>query len=730
MVLASGALVLLIGIGIWPELATRLFDATTYQPHGMCFYWQPDLLWLHIVTDTAVGLAYMVISVGLLYLWWTEREHLHHTGMVIAFGAFIFFCGLTHFMSVITLYVPVHWFSGIVKLITALASVVTAVALPATIPAVRSVLRTRERTDRRALEIATAHAQLDQAYLESQTRYRLIADHARDLIVLLDADGRYLYASPSHQETIGTAPEQLIGTPWIDQVHESDLAPIVGAFFANLPHSSTPDTPIECRMRRGASGWVWIELRATPVWIGTEHGLVIVGRDSSERHLFLRQIADSEARFRLLIERSADVIMLLTEQGTVLYGSPALYRVLGYEVAQLIGQDINVLIAPKDQALFQTRLADSVENPDLHLPITVSVQSASGDHLHLEGELTNLIRLDHVHAIVWNCRDVTDQVTAEQRRRESEQRYRQLVENSPEAILVHAAGVIVYANPAALRLYDAHAPDQLLGQHALALVHPDFRSIVESRWARIASGEIVQMAEEQLLRLDGMVRDVEVTAIPFTYFGWPAIQVVIHDVTDRKAAAQALANAYEDTLEGWARALDLRDRETEGHSRRVTAWTVRLARQLGINDSVRLAYIRWGALLHDLGKIGVPDAVLHKPGPLTPEEMAVMRQHVERGVSLIEPIPFLRNAMPIPQQHHERWDGKGYPRGLAGEQIAFEARIFAVIDTWDAMTNDRVYRKAMSTAEALERLEEVAGTQLDPYIVQTFAQLIRTPEAF
>lgn len=188
-------------------------------------------------------------------------------------------------------------------------------------------------------------------------------------------------------------------------------------------------------------------------------------------------------------------------------------------------------------------------------------------------------------------------------------------------------------------------------------------------------------------------------------------------------ANQELMQAYEKTVEGWAQALDLRDHETEGHTRRVTEATVLLARTLGVPDE-EIVHIRRGALLHDIGKMGVPDEILHKPGPLTPEEDALMRQHPIWARKLLEPIAYLRPAIDIPYCHHERWDGSGYPQGLKGLAIPFSARIFAVVDVWDALSNDRPYRKAWSTTAVRKYLQERSGTDFDPKVVQAFLALL------
>jgi putative nucleotidyltransferase with HDIG domain len=186
---------------------------------------------------------------------------------------------------------------------------------------------------------------------------------------------------------------------------------------------------------------------------------------------------------------------------------------------------------------------------------------------------------------------------------------------------------------------------------------------------------------------------------------------------------QELTVAYEHTIDGWSAALDLRDKETEGHSQRVTALTIQLAEALGFSPE-QLVHVRRGALLHDIGKMGIPDAILLKPGPLTEDEWVIMRQHPLVAHQLLEPIEFLRPALEIPFCHHEHWDGTGYPRGLKGDQIPLAARLFAVVDVWDALRSDRPYRPAWPEARVLAYLHEQAGAHFDPQVVELFARMI------
>jgi HD-GYP domain-containing protein (c-di-GMP phosphodiesterase class II) len=213
------------------------------------------------------------------------------------------------------------------------------------------------------------------------------------------------------------------------------------------------------------------------------------------------------------------------------------------------------------------------------------------------------------------------------------------------------------------------------------------------------------------------------------------IQTASRDITERKKAEKALHTAHNDlqeaydrTIEGWVRALDLRDRETEGHTQRVTELTIKVAGTLGFSAE-ELVHIRRGALLHDMGKMGIPDEILQKPGPLNETEWEKMRQHPRYAYEMLSPITYLRPALDIPYCHHERWDASGYPRGLKGEGIPLVARLFSIIDVWDALCSDRPYRKKMPHREVIRYLREKSGQLFDPKLIDVFLTIMENQQS-
>lgn len=259
---------------------------------------------------------------------------------------------------------------------------------------------------------------------------------------------------------------------------------------------------------------------------------------------------------------------------------------------------------------------------------------------------------------------------------------------------------------------------------------------ITSIWA-IHLLEINSQLPKSLLEINSLDRVVGITFIVITTLILLSLALTSMNDSFQRArrnegllvdANWKLVQAYESTLEGWVRALELRDKQTEGHSRQVVNMTIELAQEFGI-DGTDLEHIRRGALLHDIGKMAIPDQVLLKPGPLTDAEWVIMREHPKHAQKLLSAITFLEPALPIPCFHHERWDGNGYPYGLRGQQIPLPARIFAVVDFWDAVTSDRPYRSAWEEEKCIRYLQEHKGEQFDPVIVEQFLNMIeREPE--
>ena len=264
------------------------------------------------------------------------------------------------------------------------------------------------------------------------------------------------------------------------------------------------------------------------------------------------------------------------------------------------------------------------------------------------------------------------------------------------------------------------------------LSQPDMEFVVQENFVDFIGIPLIAYGE-----VEGVLEIFNRSEINLNSDEWHFVNVLAHQAAIALNNALLVANlqktnielrrAYDRTLEGWAKALELRDEETEGHSRRVTEMTIELAKQMGEPDE-KLVHIRRGAILHDIGKMGIPDEILLKPGPLTADEWKIMKEHPVYAYKLLSPIPFLQDALDIPYYHHEWWNGEGYPRGLEKRQIPLAARIFAVIDVWDALSSDRPYRDAWPREKVLAYIRDLSGTQFDPEVVEHFLQIVQKYE--
>lgn len=286
---------------------------------------------------------------------------------------------------------------------------------------------------------------------------------------------------------------------------------------------------------------------------------------------------------------------------------------------------------------------------------------------------------------------------------------------------------IILFNQGAKRIFE-YSASEIIGQPLEILLPPVLSEVHRAHVRRFAESATIAraMGERREIsgrRKDGTIFPAEASIAKVSTGGQTVFTVVLRDITDRKQAEIELFNAYDSTIEGWSRALDLRDKETEGHTQRVTKMTMKLTHAAGMTEA-ELVHVRRGALLHDIGKMGVPDNILLKPDKLTDEEWVAMRKHPIFAFELLSPIVYLRPALDIPYCHHEKWDGSGYPRGLKGEQIPLVARLFAVIDVWDALRSDRPYRQGWSKEKVIEHIKSLSGTHFEPKAVELFLKMM------
>jgi PAS domain S-box-containing protein/putative nucleotidyltransferase with HDIG domain len=630
---------------------------------------------------------------------------------------------------------------------------------------------------------ARAHAEA--ALASSEERYHTLVDLANDAIIVVDiATGLIIDANRKAGELVGLPRERLVGMRQLDLHPASEQERCKGVFTEAVSKGKLLVGTACLSHRDGRI--IPAEVSLSVIEVGGRKVLMSILRDISERQEAERLLRLEKERAQQYLDVAGVMLLVLDPEGRVSLINRMGARMLGFTEEEILGKNwFEAFLPERIRSPVRTVFArlmtgeeapvGSYENPvvtrdgserlvawhntlirDEAGRIVASLSSGEDITERAKAQAEARSRLEHLATL----HDIDLVISASLDLRVT---LAQLLEHVADQFGLDAADVLLlnphtqtleYAAGRGFRSGGIKDSRLKLGEGIAGLAALERRSIRIPDLLDPASGFVrAPLLEGEgfiayyavPLRAKGRVQGVleALHRAPLTlneeqqgFLEAIASQaaIAIDNATlfeDLQRSHSALALAYDATLEGWAHALDLRDKTVERHSERVTEMTVRLARELGMTEE-EIVHVRRGALLHDIGKIGIPDDILRKPGPLTPEEWETMRRHPRLAFEMLQPIAYLRPALDIPYAHHEHWDGTGYPRGLKGEQIPLAARIFALADVWDALhAVDRPYRASLSREDTCARIRALAGTQLDPAVVEAFLRLdegsCRTP---
>jgi PAS domain S-box-containing protein/putative nucleotidyltransferase with HDIG domain len=608
----------------------------------------------------------------------------------------------------------------------------------------------------------------------SERRFRKMIERSQDAITLLSKDYRHLYCSPSITNILGYSSDDWLGLDLRRLVHPDD-GDQLRKVFDEL--RKTPDQTgiYQARMKSRDGRWIWIEAIVTNQLDDPEIGAFVVNfKDISVRKQAEEKLKVTERSFRDFLETVNLAAMILDTEGRVEFINDYLLTLTGHTRQEVIGESFfKRFMEPESSNFDYQKTGALVTRAPQHLEAVIKTNKGTSRLISWSTSLLKDITGD-VTGIACIGEDITDFRKNEERVQLQVQRvsalhaidvvisssfdarivFSVIVDQIMKQMGVDAVSIMTYdpvqkqlitvadrgfnfpeKRKTEINLNESHSAMAVLERQTISLTE---EQVKDSLTPNVFETEDFVVGYTTPMTIKGQVKGVvEVfNRTPLepdpgwmefyeTLAGQAAIATENDEMFQRLERALAdLTAAYDSTLEGWVKALDLRDKETIGHTQRVAMIVVRFALELGVSGD-DLVNIRRGALLHDIGKMGIPDYILNKAGPLTEEERLIIQRHPQYAYELLQPIQYLRPALDIPYAHHERWDGQGYPRGLKGEEIPLAARIFSVVDVWDALGSNRSYRDKWDTERMVAYLEEESGKKFDPNIVKVFIDLYK-----
>lgn len=540
-------------------------------------------------------------------------------------------------------------------------------------------------------------------------------------MMLVDSEHNLLFANRRLREDLGINPEDIIGQYCPRVIHGMDT-----------PY---PGCPLEIAAKENRVVEVEFYDQDHNTWgLSSVYPTNLKGRDGSAiyfhsfrditaRKLIESGLQESEQKFRILSEESPNMIFII-KGSRVVYVNKKCEQVMGYSREEFYdeGFDFLELIEPQFRKIVRANFDLGMKGVHVD-PAEYRLITASRRQVDVL-LATNSITYDKEPAMIGILTDITERNLAEHALRESEERYRLLVELSPNGVAIHSEGKLVFINSAGARLLGAESPDELLGKPVMDIVDPEYREMVGERFRQmVRSGTGAPLAEEKFIKLDGTPIDVEVASMPFTYQGKQAFQVIVHDISKRlqttrelQESLDKLKRSMEGTINSMALVVETRDVYTAGHQQRVSKLASSIAKEMGLGPE-QVEGVRIAGLLHDIGKISVPAEILSKPSSINQGEYNLVKIHPAASYEILKEIEFTQPIADIVLQHHERINGSGYPSGLSSDQIMVEAKILAVADVIEAMSARRPYRSPLGIDAALAEISDNKGILYDSEVV-------------
>lgn len=606
--------------------------------------------------------------------------------------------------------------------------------------------------------------------IDGETSRRLIENiPAITYISSFDEERVFIYVSPHLEKMLGFSSEEWGSRPklWQEKIHPDDRKRVLSAFSRCL--EACAPFHADYRLISKSGSVVWVHDKALPYKDETGKNLCEgIMLDVTEQKLIQQTLAKTNETLQALVEASPLAIIVITTDATVNLWNSSAERLFNWKAEEVIGKPLPIV--PEDRRSEFEEIIKRALRGELIAGLETVRQRRDGSPVEVSLS-TNVMRNEggEVIGVIGILEDITHRKKIERKLQQQIDQLNSLrdidmaigssldMKLTFSVVLDHATAHLG-VDAACVLVLDPHslffkfAAGRGFRTHAIEKAYFRFGQGLAGRAAKERRLIFIPNLEEEGLVLTDALRNEgfksyfaaplvckgQVKGVleiyhrgPFTpdpdwlnfldiLAGQTAValdNVVMFNELQRSNVELVLA--YDTTIEGWSRALDYRDKETEGHSKRVTEMTIQIAIKMGMKEE-ELVHVRRGALLHDMGKLGVPDSILLKAGPLTEDEWKIMKNHPAIAFEILSPIQFLGPALAIPYCHHERWDGSGYPRGLKGEQIPLEARIFAVVDVWDALRSDRPYRPPWPEEKARDHIGNLSGVHFDPRVVAVF----------